>query len=414
MAGLKRVLSVLMTLSFVTACSSGSDLIISETQNNISSSISAVDKDLGDERSMPIIVSFNNDYKGLIIENEAIAKADPRNAEKYFTKLINSATTSINGAFYDLQDPGAIETLIKAKKRGVEINLVTDDANLKDKQDPTKARQSIIDLRNAGIIVKDDQRAKLMHHKFMIVDNRTVWTGSMNVTTSSMYHHNNNSIMIRSSQLAQNFNAEFNRMFNDGLFGNNPHEIPNKEVNVNGIKIKTYFSPGGNTMTAILDELKKARKSIKFMAFSMTDKNILETMVQKKQEGVKVEGVFDNCLIPQYSIYWGLKKGSVLSLRDGNQALMHHKVMIIDDETVITGSFNFSKAADQGNNENAIILKSASIARQYTAEYSRIRYAAFNNKNLPAYDHPACERQDDRDNEKPTPPIKPGIEVIAE
>lgn len=410
MIKLGKAISALMTLAFVVGCSSGEDLILPETNN--SDLISAASAE--DERSMPVIVSFNNDYKGLITENEPIARKDPRNSDKYFLKLINSAKSTLDGAFYDIQDPSVVDALIKAKKRGVNVRLVTDDANLMDKEDPTKPRKAIADLKNANIPVLDDNRQKLMHNKFMIVDNNTVWTGSMNLTTSSMYHHNNNSIMIRSTQLAANFNAEFERMYEKKLFGTNPHQVPNQNVNVSGISFRTYFSPGGGTMAAILEELKKAQKSIKFMAFSMTDKNVLDVMTQKKVAGLKVEGVFDNCLIPQYSIYWGLRKGNVMSLRDGNQALMHHKVMIIDDETVVTGSFNFSKSADEGNNENAIIIKSAAIAKQYTSEYFRVRTAAFDNKNLPPYDHPACEKQEDRTSEKPSNPIKPGVEVFAE
>ena len=262
-----------------------------------------------------------------------------------------------------------------------------------DKHDPTKPRQSIGALNAAGIPIRDDKQAGLMHNKFMIVDNATVWTGSLNLTTSSVYHHNNNSVMIKSPQLAANFNAEFSRLFDQGMFMPNPHPVPNPVVNVSGIQIQTYFSPGGGAMDAMHAELSRATKSIRFMAFSMTDKEVTNIVLQKKAAGVKVEGVFDTCLIPQYSIYWDLKKAGVLVLGDGNQALMHHKVMIVDDETVITGSFNFSKSAQNKNQENMLIIKSPLIAKQYIDEYLRIRTAAFDNKNLPPYDHPACNKR---------------------
>lgn len=405
------IVSSFIIISLLISCGQSNNIDLE--YNDDISLMSSVD-DIDSNRSMPIIVSFNNDYKGLISENEPIAKKDSRNAHKYFLKLVNTATYSIDGAFYDIQDPDMVSAFIKAKKRGVNVRLITDDANTKDREDPTKVRQTILDLRNAGISVIDDKRQKLMHHKFMIVDNRTVWTGSMNLTTSSMYHHNNNSMMIKSNSLAQNFNAEFRRMYDKNMFGPNPHEIPNEKVNVNGISIRTYFSPGGGTMSAILEEVKKAKKSVRFMAFSMTDKNLAEILIQKKQAGLKVEGIFDNCLIPQYSIYWTLKKAGILSLRDGNQALMHHKTMIIDDETVITGSFNFSKSAEEANNENTLIIRHQAIAKQYNAEYNRVRYAAFNNKNLPPYDHPACNKQEKQDQETPTPPIFPGQDFIPE
>lgn len=366
----------------------------------------------------PLTVSFNNAYKGLADENDKIGRSYDKNPDKYFIPLIDSAKKTIDGAFYDIGDPEVVNAFIRAHKRGVKVRLITDDANLKDKDDPTLPRQSIITLKEAGVTVKDDKRSQLMHHKFMVVDNTTVWTGSWNLTTSSMFQHNNNCLMIRSEKLAENFNAEFKRMYEDNMFGPNSHNMPYSEVIVSNSSIKTYFSPGGGTTQAIINELQKATKSIKFMAFSMTDKDISLVLQDKKKQGLKVEGVFDNCLIPQYSIYWDLRKSNILSLRDGNQALMHHKVMIIDDQTVITGSFNFSKSADQQNNENCLIIKSENIAKLYNSEYLRIRSAAFNNKDLPPYDHPACEKEVKKSKEfPPTPPVnssKPNYKFDAE
>lgn len=341
----------------------------------------------------PFFAMFNNAYRGLLSENEQIGRTDPNNVDKYFIGLIDSATRTLDGAFYDIDDAASVEALIRAKKRGVNVRLVTETDSLMDKHNPTQPRRSIAALRAAGIEIRDDKQAGLMHHKFMVVDNTTVWTGSLNLTTSSVYHHNNNSVMIKSPQLAANYNAEFSRLFEQGLFTPNDHPIPNPVVNVSGIQIQTFFSPGGNAMPTVHEELRRATKNIRFMAFSMTDKEILKILLEKKAAGVKVEGVFDTCLIPQYSIYWDLKKAGVLTLGDGNQALMHHKVMIIDDTTVVTGSYNFSKSAQTKNQENMLIVKSPLIAKQYVDEYYKIRTAAFDNKNLPAYDHPACQKR---------------------
>jgi phosphatidylserine/phosphatidylglycerophosphate/cardiolipin synthase-like enzyme len=343
--------------------------------------------------NLPFFAMFNNAYRGLLSENEAIGRKDPNNVDKYFVGLIDSAVKTIDGAFYDIDDAASVQALIRATTRGVRVRLVTETDSLMDKHNPTQPRASIAQLRAAGIEIRDDKQAGLMHNKFMVVDNATVWTGSLNLTTSSVYHHNNNSVMIKSPQLAANFNAEFSRLFEQNIFTPNDHAVPNPVVNVSGIQIQTFFSPGGNAMTAIHEELKRATKSIKFMAFSMTDKEILRIMLEKKAAGVKVEGVFDNCLIPQYSIFFDLKKAGVLALGDGNQALMHHKVIIIDDTTVITGSYNFSKSAQTKNQENMLVIKSPLIGKQYADEYFKIRTAAFDNKNLPAYDHPACNKR---------------------
>jgi len=339
----------------------------------------------------PITVSFNNAYKGLAEENERIGRAYDKNPDKYFIPLIDSAKNTIDGAFYDIGDPDVVQAFIRANKRGVKVRLITDDANLKDKDDPTLPRKSIVELKNAGIPVKDDKRSQLMHHKFMIVDNTTVWTGSWNLTTSSMFHHNNNALLITSKELAANFNAEFERMFNQNMFGPNSHDMPYKQVKADDATISLYFSPRGGTQEAVLEELKKAQKSIKFMTFSLTDKNAQDIILEKKKQGLKIEGVFDDCMARNaYSLYKPFRQNGIYSLRDGNQALLHHKVIIIDDQTVITGSFNYSKNAEQSNNENTLIIKSQKIGKFYNQEYGRIKYAALNNKNIPEYDHPAC------------------------
>lgn len=386
---LKAFSASLLVVAFVVGCA-GKQTDTLEPMLDETSALSA------DQEGYPIAVSFNNDYKGLVTENEPIAKADPRSPAKYLLKLINSAQKTLDGAFYDIGDPDVVKAFVAAKKRGVNVRIVTDNEGLMDKVDPTKPRQTIADLRAGGITVKDDAREKLMHQKFMVVDNKYVWTGSMNLTTSSMFHHNNNSIQFKSPELAQNFNAEFARYWDQNMYGTNPHTMPNPVVNIGSTPIRTFFSPGGGTIAAINEELKKAKKSIRFMAFSMTHKDLLATMIERHTAGVNVEGVFDECLIPQYSIFFGLKKAGMKAYGDGNQALMHHKVIVIDDETVITGSFNFSKSAEEGNNENCVILKSPTIAKLYLGEYSRIRGASFNNKNLPPYDHPACSKHDSK------------------
>lgn len=394
MKSIKSVFCSLFALSLV-GCSGASNMMPPSAVGLRPgfTSFAAAPATAGATTNLPFLAMFNNAYRPTLAENEPIGRNDPKNVDKYFIGLIDSAQRTLDGAFYDIDDPAVVAAFLRAKQRGVQVRLVTETDNLMDKHDPTKPRQATGQLKAAGIPIRDDQRQGLMHNKFMIVDNATVWTGSLNLTTSSIYHHNNNSVMIKSPQLAANFNAEFSRLFNEGNFGPNPHQIPNPVVNVSGIQIQTFFSPGGGAMDAMHAELARATKSIKFMAFSMTDKEVTNIMLQKKAAGVKIEGVFDTCLIPQYSIYWDLKKNGIMSLSDGNQALMHHKVMIIDDETVITGSFNFSKSAQNNNNENMLIIKSPLIAKQFNDEYYRIRTAAFDNKNLPPYDHPACNKR---------------------
>ncbi|PKL75890.1 MAG: hypothetical protein CVV27_13065 [Candidatus Melainabacteria bacterium HGW-Melainabacteria-1] len=95
---------------------------------------------------------------------------------------------------------------------------------------------------------------------------------------------------------------------------------------------------------------------------------------QKLKQGVQVEGVFDSWLgAGQYSLYSPLRESGMNVRKDGNQALLHHKVIIVDD-TVITGSYNYSANAENSNNENFLIIRnSPAIAKAYVDEFLRIQ-----------------------------------------
>ncbi|MBC7472683.1 MAG: DUF1669 domain-containing protein, partial [Candidatus Sericytochromatia bacterium] len=298
---------------------------------------------------------------------------------------------TIDGAFYDIDNQTAVDALLAAHARGVKIRIMTDTDNMTDKENATLPRKQITDLKNAGIEVKEDHRSGIMHNKFMIVDNKTVWTGSMNLTSNAIYRDNNNSLRLESTQLASDYNEEFKRLFEQNLLGPNPHQIPFPQVTVGDAKIRLYFSPKGGTKAAVIDALSKAQKSITFMTFSLTDPTIKDLVLAKKTAGLKIEGVMDDCLSRgKYSLIRPFKEAGMSFVRDGNQALLHHKVIIIDDQTVITGSFNYSDSAENSNNENTLIIDSKSVAAKYNQEYAKIKNSALTHKNIPSYDNPAC------------------------
>jgi len=384
----------LISLTTVISCSNSTNIIQPDagilqqpSQNNVSSLATTATA----TSNQPLFVDFNNAYKMLYTDNEQIGLSDPKNPDKYLLGLVVSAKATIDAAVYDIDNQTITDALIAANKRGVKVRIMTDTDNMTDKDNPALPRKQIVDLKNAGIEVKEDHRSGIMHQKFLIVDNKTVWTGSMNLTSNAMYRDNNNVLKIESTQLAADYNEEFKRMFEQNILGPNAHQIPFPEVKVGDASIKLYFSPKGGTKAAVIEELSKSQHSIKFMTFSLTDPAIKDLVLTKKAAGLQIEGVMDECLSrSQYSLIKPFKAAGLSFLRDGNQALLHHKVIIIDDQTVITGSFNYSDSAENSNNENTLVIKSKSIASLYNKEYSRVKYAALNNKNVPSYDNPAC------------------------
>lgn len=338
-----------------------------------------------------IAVKFNNAYHELYVRNEQAGRQDPLNPDKIFVELVQRAKKSLDLAIYDITEPSIINALIQAHQRGVRVRILTDSDSLSPGRPSAEYIQSMV---VAGIPIKGDNRTALMHHKFMIIDSSEMLTGSLNLTYGSLYRDNNNSLKISSSQLAANYQVEFNRMFEQGLLGPNDHSIPYPIVKVDGGSIRTYFSPKGGTKQAILETLGRAKTSIRFAVFSVTDQDIQKLLIRKAREGVMVEGIFDGCMISQYSVYQDLLTKNIPVMIDGNQALLHSKTFIVDRQVVITGSYNFSKSAEERNNENTLIITSSKVASFYEQEHQRLKKASQNN-NPPPYDNRECSSQVD-------------------
>lgn len=280
---------------------------------------------------------------------------------------IEGARLSVDMAIYDLNLWSIRDALIRAHRSGVEVRVVTDSDNMDE--------QEIQQLKEAGIEVRGDRQESLMHDKFVVIDRMEVWTGSMNFTTGGGYLDNNNLIRLQSIKLAEDYTYEFEQMFVEDHFGvNKTSGAPNPDMNINGSQVEVYFSPEDGTLEHILAAIKAADQSIYFMAYSFTSDELAQALIERAVSGVKVEGVFDE---DQYHSNEGtefdnLKNAGIDVRLDGNPRLMHHKVIIIDGEVVITGSYNFSANAEQHNDENTLIIHNQELAMQYLAEFQQI------------------------------------------
>ena len=115
-----------------------------------------------------------------------------------------------------------------------------------------------------------------------------------------------------------------------------------------------------------------AQRSIRFMTFSFTLDEIGDALLQEAQSRVNVQGIFETTgSETQFSELTPLFCAGLAVRQDGNPYILHHKVFIIDDQTVITGSFNISANATDSNDENLLIIRDADLAAQYVAEFNR-------------------------------------------
>lgn len=126
------------------------------------------------------------------------------------------------------------------------------------------------------------------------------------------------------------------------------------------------FSPDGGCAKAITDQINKAQKSIKVMAYSFTSAPIANALLDAKKRGVNVEVIIDKSRdTERYSETRFFRNQGIPVYVDGKEAIQHNKVMIIDSEIVITGSFNFTKAAEEKNAENVLIIMSKELVKSY-------------------------------------------------
>ncbi len=290
--------------------------------------------------------------------------------EKLIT-FIDGAQQSIDIAAFEFNLTPVAEALIAAHERGVKIRWVTDDEHGIEADEEDDHGQFAM-LEDAGIAIKDDQRSALMHNKFWIFDGQIVWTGSTNITQNGNFRNNNNVIVLQSTRIAAIYQREFDEMW-AGEFGPRSTSTLNQQAaTVNETPLQILFAAEDEVMAQLVPIITEAQHSIRFMAFSFTHNDLGAAVLARAEDGVDVKGIFETRgSETEYSELPALYCAGVPVMQDGNPGTFHHKVIVIDDEIVITGSLNFSNNADESNDENVVILANTEIAAQYLAEFER-------------------------------------------
>ncbi|MEM4397374.1 MAG: phospholipase D-like domain-containing protein [Candidatus Woesearchaeota archaeon] len=348
-----------------------------------------------------LLINFNNN-----IQNEKI------NISVYFCPrdyckdiLINQIkkANEIKCAFYELN---LIDVIKEFKKKNSEI-IIEDSTFEKNKELYFNDFNEFKELNKTIIkntIIKDSNKIEtnfsfltsyskaLMHNKFCIFDRKIVFTGSMNPTFNDNYLNFNNILIIESEKISELFLQEFSELKNN-IYGkgkkskNNIFIKNNIESNIQENiqenkkedelkRIEIYFCPEDNCQSQVLKEIEKANNSIYFMTFSFTDFEIGEKILaQKNKKNIEIKGIYDSSQLGNFSTYKLLKNFSII---DKSNYKLHNKVFIIDNKTILTGSYNPSKNANLYNDENLIIIENKEIAKKYINEF----FFIYNLKNL--------------------------------
>lgn len=274
---------------------------------------------------------------------------------------INKSNSSIDIALYGWDDnPVIYNALVRAKARGVKIRIVYD----------TSSNSYYPKLSNFVKIANEkstDSPKILMHNKFMIFDNSSIITGSMNFAKTGFSGFNSNCIFfINSKEIANIYEKEFNQML-QGKFHNSKSQLSHTTVVLGDTKVTPLFSPKDKIITNnVLPLIQNAKKYVYIPTFIITHEELTNELINAKKRGVDVKLIIDATNV--YS-----RKSKIKELRSAGVPVkvenyagkMHSKSIIIDDEYIVAGSMNFSNSGENKNDENVLIIENKTLARYY-------------------------------------------------
>lgn len=391
--------------------------------------------------------SYTDPYRGISRSGD--------NLEQILIDQINQATSTLDVAVQELRLPKIAEAMMKRQQAGVKVRLIlennysrpwseytpqarakfnnretdkySDFVKFADLDGNGQLSESELDQRDAVRMIKkakiawiDDKAdgskgSGLMHHKFVIVDNKIVLLGSANFTLSDMHGdfatsgtlgNQNNLVRIDSAAIATLFTQEFNLMWGDGpagkqnsLFG---HKKPTRAVEtvmVGDAQVQVKFSPNRQkvpweqTSNGVIGAtLAASQKSVDIALFVFSEPKLANILEIRHQNNVQLRTLVDPGFA--YRAYssaldmWGFvspqdckhgnsrpwtnpaDKVGVPDLPTGD--LLHHKFGVIDQNTVITGSHNWSTTANYNNDENLVIIKHPMVATHFQREFDRL------------------------------------------
>ncbi len=335
-----------------------------------------------------INIYFNRDVDTTIAipGNAAMGNVDFQ--EKLISR-INQAVYSIDIALYSFFGlPDVEQAIVAAKNRGIKIRFVYDQRTMQS------GAQALLD---AGILMNQKpDNSGLMHNKFAIFDARDenpendwLWLGSWNWTSLEL-NWANDVIEINDPSLAINYTTEFEEMWGSNTdipdsanakFGRYKTDNTTHNFTINGIEIESYFSPSDQTESKIVNSILTADSSVYFALLSFTS-NPISDAIQARHNNYSMDdgrGIISdaNNQGSEFQILLDTFPNEVFDDKDGDFKL-HQKFGIVDasnitsNPQVITGSHNWSRSANEKNDENTLIFHDIYIANQYLQAFKEM------------------------------------------
>ena len=358
--------------------------------------------------------------------------------EAFVLSSIDNAERQILVAVQELSLPRIAAALVRKHRQGLDVRVVLEntystpwsqqhDADLSPhlRRRNQQLRQlgwgdAVLILQRGGVPLLDDTAdgsagSGLMHHKFLVVDGRTVVTGSANFTPSCIHGdpddprtrgNVNHLLRLQSPALARLFREEFDKLWGDGpggasdsRFGVAKDEPAPRQVAVADTRVQVLFAPhrrrDPNHGLAWLQQLlADSKRSLDLNLFVFSAQNLSDQLQHLQARGVRIRLLADpgfanrsfsetldllgvglpdqRCRIEANNRLWQQRLPGVGTprLRPGDK--LHHKVAVIDGQRVISGSFNWSPSAAHQNDETLLVIDSPLLAAHFTDEMDQL------------------------------------------
>ncbi len=360
------------------------------------------------------------------------------NLEAMILEAIGEARSEVLVAVQELSLPAVAEALAARHRQGLRVRVVLEntystpwseqhpvDLEPHQRQRVTQLQamgqgDAVAILRRAGVPLIDDTAdgsagSGLMHHKFLVVDQRLVVTGSANFSPSCIHGdaddprtrgNVNHLLRFDSPELAALFAAEFTRLWGDGpggrpdsRFGTAKGGGPAQRVTIGGTTVEVLFAPHrrqdpDNGLAWLERQLRGARRHLDLSLFVFSAQNIADALAQLQQQGVRLRVLADpgfasrsysevldllgvqlsdhRCRLEAGNRPWRapIEAAGIPRLARGDK--LHHKVAILDGQRVISGSFNWSPSAAFTNDETLLRIDSPLLAAHFEREMERM------------------------------------------
>jgi phosphatidylserine/phosphatidylglycerophosphate/cardiolipin synthase-like enzyme len=330
----------------------------------------------------------------------AQGEQSPDSVMERLTAFVRGATRTLDFAVYDMRFSDPLKTALSSALReraaaGVQIRFCYDgdkspQPNVAAGQDPAPPGTSAF-VQSLGYPWRRIAGMKLMHNKFIVRDKQSVWTGSTNMTDDAFTLMENNIVIIDSAPLAAYYAEEFDQLWEKENFDNTGDirtvAAPIIFAGQSGT-VRVMFSPGlGQEIDSeIARRVREAKRRVRICSLLINSGTLISELGNLLQRGtVKVDGIYDRTQMADVYRQWQevpsnrwkigalqeivaranlVGKNSTPYTPTGTHDFMHDKVLVIDD-TVITGSYNFSRSAEF-NAENILFIESVPLAETYS------------------------------------------------